>query len=211
MSVGRIFGWVLIGAAGSLAIVQGLRHYVDTQVPVKLRAGGSVETSLWERGYVTANGTWVAESGEDARPLQYTSVACYRSDNTCRSATAEVLANSTLSLDTATYKVAQWSDTTLMFVNSDSPCTDFTYTISRANQRVVGTRAPKRSLAEYCTEDERTVQLTLVDGAKVTKAQEQEADARAQPVAWASLAALWVSVLSGLFRRPGRSMELAEA
>ena len=32
----------------------------------------------------------------------------------------------------------------------------------------------------------------------------------AQPVAWASLAALWVFVLSGLFRRGGE-MEYAEA
>jgi hypothetical protein len=211
MSVGRIAGWVFVGAVGSLAIVQGWHYYVDTQVPVKLRGGGSVETSLWERGYVTANGTWVVESGQEARPLQYTSVACYRSDNTCRSATAEVLASSTLSLDTATYKVAHWSETTLMFVNSDSPCSEFTYTISRVNQRVVGTRSPKRNAAESCTEDEGTLQLTLVDGAKVTRAQELEANARAQPVAWASLAALWVFVLSGLFRRPGRSVELAEA
>ena len=211
MSGSRVTGWVLVGAVGSLAIVQGWGYYVDTQVPVKLRAGGSVETGLWERGYVTANGTWVVESGQEFRPLQYTSVACFRSDNTCRSATAEVLANSTLSLDTATYKVAQWSESTLRFVNSDSPCSEFTYTISRANQRLVGTRSPKRNPAESCREDERMVQLTLVDGAKVTKAQEQEANAQARPVAWASLAALWVFVLSGLFRRPSRSMELAEA
>ena len=211
MSGSRITGWVLIGTVGSLAIVQGWGYYVDTQVPVKLRPGGSVETSLWDRGYVTANGTWVAESGDQSRPLQYTSVACYRSDNTCRSATAEVLANSTLSLDTVTYKVVQWSETTLMFVNSESPCSEFTYTISRVNQRVVGTRSPKRNPSESCAADESTMQLTLVDGAKVTKAQEQDANARAQPIAWAILAALWVFVASGLFRRPNRSVEFAEA
>jgi hypothetical protein len=211
MGIGRISGWVLLGAFGSLAIVYGWRYYVETQVPVKLRPGGAVETSLWERGFVTANGTWVVESGQDPQALQYTTVACYRSDNTCRSATAEVMANNTLSLDTATYKVVRWTETTLMYVNSEAPCVEFTYTINRANQRVVGTRSSKKNPAESCPGNEDVVQLTLVDGAKVTKTQEQDANARAQPVAWASLAALWVFVLSGCFRRGDRSMEFAEA
>jgi hypothetical protein len=210
MSAGRIIGWLLLGAVGSLAIVAGWRYYADTQVPVKLRAGGSVETNLWDRGFVTANGTWVTENGGEPDPLQYTNLACYRSDNTCRAATAEILAATTLSLSTATYKITRWSETTLIFTNSESPCTEFTYSISRANQRIVGTRSSRKGANEACPVDDEIVQLTLVDGAKVTKAQEQAANARAQPVAWASLAALWVFVLSGLFRRGGE-MEYAEA
>lgn len=210
MGVGRIFGWLLLGAAGSLTIVAGWRYYVDTQVPVKLRAGGSVETQLWDRGFVTANGTWVAESGGEPDALQYTNLACYRSDNTCRAATAEILAGTTLSLNTVTYRITRWSESTLIFTNSESPCTEFTYSISRANQRIVGTRSARKSADDTCPVADEVVQLTLVDGAKVTKAQEQEANARAQPVAWASLAALWMFVLSGLFRRGG-TMEYAEA
>ena len=210
MSVGQIIGWLLVGAVGSLTIVAGWRYYVDTQVPVKLRAGGSVETNLWDRGFVTANGTWVTENDGQSDALQYTNLACYRSDGTCRAATAEILAATTLSLNTVTYKITRWSETTLMFTNSESPCTEFTYPISRANQRIVGTRSSKKSADEACPVADEVVQLTLVDGAKVTKAQEQEANARAQPVAWASLAALWMFVLSGLFRRGG-TVEYAEA
>ncbi|HEV2557866.1 MAG TPA: hypothetical protein VGU45_04500 [Microvirga sp.] len=200
MRMGRIAGWLLVGGLGSLAIVSGWRYYVETQVPVKLRPGGSVETAMWDRGYVAANGTWVVENGP-ARPLQFTNIGCFRSDNTCRAATAEIAGGNILSLETATYKVTRWSETTLIFVNNDAPCADYTYTISRANQRVVGTAAPRRNTAESCPAGEEALQLSLVDGARVTRTLEQEANARAQPVAWASLAALWVLVLSCLVRR----------
>ncbi len=210
MRMGRIAGWLLVGGLGSLAIVSGWRYYVETQVPVKLRPGGTVETSMWDRGYASANGTWVVENGP-ARPLQFTNIGCFRADNTCRAATAEIAGGNILSLETATYKVTRWTETTLIFVNTDVPCAETTYTISRANQRVVGTTVTRRSAAEACPEAEETVQLSLVDGARVTRNLEQEANARAQPVAWASLAALWVLVLSCLFRRVNDGVAFAEA
>jgi hypothetical protein len=71
---------------------------------------------------------------------------------------------------------------------------DYTYTISRANQRVVGTRSPKKNCDPSCITGADTFQLSLTDGFKVTQQLENEASARTQPFMWAALVVLWIYI-----------------
>jgi hypothetical protein len=90
MKIGRVIAWLLIGITTSIAIVWAAGAYVAVQVPVKPSGGGTVYTDAWDRGYVSADGTWVIENERSASPIQVTDIACYREDNQCQLATAEL-------------------------------------------------------------------------------------------------------------------------
>jgi hypothetical protein len=146
---GRVVGWLFLGLIGSAAILAMMLLYVGTQVPVHLRSGGKIFANSWDSGFVHASGTWVIENDTQAFPLQFTELRCYRQDNECTSATAEVTFGDTLSVDTDRYEVVRWTNDTIIFTTS-ALCVDYTYTVSRASERLVGTRTPKKAATDTC-------------------------------------------------------------
>lgn len=201
-ALGRIVGWVLVGLVGTAAIFSMMFLYVGKQVPVSIPMGGKVFDSSWDNGFVHASGTWVIENERQASPLQYTEVSCFRADNACRSATAEVSFGGYLSVDADRYEIAKWTDDTIIFTTS-ALCVNYTYTISRASARLVGTRTPKKTADGACPQGvgKNTLQLSLKDGYLVQRALEEEARGQAQPFVWATLGIFWLFILTRIFRR----------
>ena len=85
---------------GTVLVFALMLLYVKTQVPVNLRSGGGMFTSSWDSGFVHASGTWIRENDRQAFPLQFAKLRCYRQENECTSATAEVSFSDTLNVDT---------------------------------------------------------------------------------------------------------------
>jgi hypothetical protein len=211
-TIGRFVGWVLVGLAGTVAVFASTALYMKIQVPVNLRSGGNVFTSNWDNGFVHASGTWVIENDRQAFPLQVAEVLCRRSDSECTSATAEVTFGGLLNVDTDRYEVVRWTTDTIIFTTS-ALCVDYTYTISRASERLVGTRTPKRAGSASCPSGagKDTLQLSLKDGFKVQMGLEDEARSRAQPFLWAGLTVLWLFIAMRVFRRRASSAKASEA
>ena len=202
-SIGRSILWILVGLVGSVGIlIAAMGLYVKSQVPVSLRSGGTVYVGMWDEGYVAASGTWKIENQKQAFPLQYTEMKCRRSENFCTSATAEIGFYDTLTVDTNYYGIAKWTADTIIITSSAS-CVDYTYTISRSSQRVIGTRNPKATTNEACPSGvgKEVLQLSLADGAKVQSELEQEVRNRAQPYMWVALVGWWLVIGSRLIRR----------
>src|SRR6187399_3140987 len=87
---GRAFLWLLCGLVGSLMIVIVAVAVLDRRGYPQLQSG-HVFTSLWDRGYVSAVGTWVFEGDtKQAFPHQTTDIKCYRETKECKSAQAEI-------------------------------------------------------------------------------------------------------------------------
>ena len=200
---GRIFAWFLVGLAGTVVIVASWFVAVRAAVPVHLRSGGFVETKEWDQGVVTASGTWVVENDRQAFPLQITELTCVRSEEKCRSATAEIAFN-LLTVKSEDHGIVRWSDDAIVFASTTAPCADYTYTISRPNPRVVGTSSPKNAQDATCATSSQggALQLSLQDGSSVSRRLEEEAGARYQPLMWIALAALWIFVTGRIIRRP---------
>ncbi|WNJ90075.1 hypothetical protein [Bosea sp. 685] len=198
----RVFGWLLVGFAGTVAVFSTMFVYVGTQVPVNIRMGGKVSDNSWDAGLVSASGTWVIENEKQAFPLQYTELRCFRAESACRSATAEVSFGGTLTVDMDYYEVARWTNDTIIFTTS-AQCVSYTYTISRASARIVGIRTPKKTTDDTCLQSmgKDTLQLSLKDGFRVQMALEEAARGRAQPFVWTALAILWMFVLPRVWRR----------
>jgi hypothetical protein len=200
-NVARKAGWVLFGLVGSIAIVAIWLMSMSLHVPVKIRSGYGVHTNQWDQGYINATGTWVIENDRQAFPVQYTDLTCYLPDKQCRSATGEIVFSDTLSVSTELYDIVRWTADTIIFTTTSAMCVDYTYTISRTNQRVVGTRSPKKNRDPICVGGADTLQLSLSDGSKVTQQLESEASAKTQPFMWAALVVLWIFVGFRVFRR----------
>lgn len=198
-------GWVLLGIIGSIGIVAIWLTSMTLYVPVKIRSGYGVHTNQWDQGYVSASGTWVIENDRQAFPVQYSELTCILSEKQCQSATAEIMFGNMLSVDRQIYSVERWTDDTVIFTASSALCVDYTYTISRANQRVVGTRTRKKNPGPSCFSGSETLQLSLVDGFKVTQQLEKEASSNTQPFMWATLVAFWVFIGFRVFRRQSRT------
>jgi hypothetical protein len=208
--VGGTLVWVIAGLLGSAVIYAAWLFVIEAQIPLRIRHGGQIYTGHWEEGYVSAHGTWVIENGRQAFPNQITELTCLRSERLCRSATA--IAGDTLSVDTETYEVLHWTDDTVVLTTSSALCVDYTYTISRAEERVVGRRTPKRNVDSMCDVGTKDIlELSLGDGSKVTLALQQEARVRTRPFMVAGLAVVWVFIASRLLRRRSRGSVVAGA
>jgi hypothetical protein len=63
-AIGQIILWLFIGLIGSAFIgFIAITVINDRSLPMmKMSFGPSVNTGLWDRGYVSATGTWVLEA-----------------------------------------------------------------------------------------------------------------------------------------------------
>jgi hypothetical protein len=207
---GRTLGWVVAGLLGNVAIYAAWLLVIEAQVPLSIRHGGQIYTGHWEEGYVSAHGTWVIENGRQAFPNQITEMTCLQAERLCRSATA--IAGDTLSVETEAYEVLHWTDDAVVLTTSSALCVDYTYTISRAEERVVGRRTPKRNVDSMCDVGTKEIlELSLVDGSKVTSALQQEARVRTRPFMGAGLTVVWVFIASRLLRRRSTGSVVAGA
>jgi hypothetical protein len=189
----RAFGWVLSGCIGSIVIFVVAAAFVQTMVPVSLPML-TVSTRGWGE-YVSARGTWTMDNDKPAFPLQTSEITCRRYNMTCISAQAEVFRDM-LNVELYDYEVTRWDSDVILFKNTSSNCVDYTYTINRVNQRVIGTRTTKKTKEDGCLADISTkpINLTLTDGFKVYWQLHEEAQAKVFPFGWMAFAVWWVFV-----------------
>ena len=172
-TVGRIALVLLLGLFGTGAIIVCAGIYIESNSRPRLSSGSGVQTSFWDRGYVSASGTWVMEGSKQAFPHQVSEFKCYRDEKECVSAQAEITFGDTLYLSTDRHQVKTWDLNVIVFTNESSGCVNYVYTITRITNRIVGTRGPKPSGAdEQCSRvgvDQRSINMTMRDGYEVWK------------------------------------------
>jgi hypothetical protein len=193
----KLIGWaalvLLAGLAGSIGIVAITNSAIDDATKVRLPTGPIVYTDAWDRGFVSAEGTFVIENDRQAFPLQITKMHCYRDEKACTVAMAEVGFYDTLYLELSTHAVSLWNSTTI-HVRTDTSCVEYVYTIDRANKRVLGTRSKKQGVTSCDLIDSKPLTLTLANGFDVWHKLNKEAEATYSPYMWAGLTLWWIAV-----------------
>ncbi|MBR1267032.1 hypothetical protein JQ629_05855 [Bradyrhizobium sp. AUGA SZCCT0222] len=192
----KAIGWgilfLIIALAGTLAIVIGANSLIAAHNPVMPRSGVSVYTDSWDRGYVVASGTWTMENARQAFPIQTSKIRCMRDEKTCTVAQAEIAFGNILNLETYSYDIAKWDNTTILF-RTDTECVEYVYTIDRANKRLLGTRTKKPKAGAECSAvEDKALRLAFVDGFDVWKTVNQEAESKIAPIMWAVVGAWWL-------------------
>ena len=132
-NVGRAALRTLGGLIGTVVILLAGFSIVNSLTPIKLPVGPHVYVDAWDRGFVSATGTWTMENDRPAFPVQTSNIRCYRDDKSCTAAQAEIAFGDTLHLETYNYDITKWDNTTILF-RTDAACVEYIYTIDRANK-----------------------------------------------------------------------------
>jgi len=206
-TAGRILLWLFIGVLGSALIGFVAIASIEYQSLPKIGSGGSVFTSFWDRGFVSATGTWVIEDTKQAFPRQTTEIKCYRDEKQCLSAQAEITFGDTLSLQTERMTITSWDANTIVYASTEPTCVTYVYTITRASERVTGQRRPKQSANDHCKQflEQRVLNLTMRDGFQVWQQLQHEVASKTYPYMWVALGLWWACVVYRAFRRSLRS------
>ena len=201
-AAGRAVLWLLCGFAGSLAILVVVSGVVDRRGSPRLQSG-HVFTDFWDRGYVSAVGTWVFEDDtKQAFPRQTTDIKCYRETKECRSAQAEI-AMDMLTVQTDRFPITSWDSQSIVYVSNDPLCVSYTYTISRSTNRVTGQRQPKPSSSaepSCASFEKRTFNLSLRDGFLVWQQLQAEDERVVLPIMYAALGVWWAFIVYRIVR-----------
>jgi hypothetical protein len=194
----KLVGWTVlilaIGLAGTVAIGVIAGSLIDSQTKVRLPSGPFVYTDAWEQGDVYAQGTFTIDNARSFSPIQTSVIRCYRDAKSCTTAEARIGFGDMLSVDLSRQKISVWNDTTILF-HDDFSCTEYVYTIDRANKRLIGTRTKKPNVSGCEMIEDRPLTLSLVNGFDVWSRLNQEASAKILPFAWASIGAWWIVLL----------------
>jgi hypothetical protein len=187
--------------------------YIENEAaPVSL-PGFYVTTDnfLWDRGYVTANGTWVMEAPDMmANPIRTSKIVCILRDRVCRESTAEITNyySKVLNLEIDLHDILKWESDQIAYTNDSSICNIYYYYINRVTKQVTGVRKPKKDAPkDVCGDsDKREIKLNLVNGFDIYR------DARQKSMSsFARLAPLVIFLMSYLYflwyiwRRLGRN------
>lgn len=184
----RIVGVILLTIAALVALVSLSESYVKHKVPVSV-GGYHVFTDLWDRGYVSFQGTWVMDNSKPAYPLQVSEIVCHLESKDCIESRAEV-AGSTLLVNQDRYEIAQWDARNLTYI-SDADCVDYVYSVDRITKQVSGIRTIKTGMADQCPNTEKELKLRLTDGFDVYWKLQEEARPIAINITVLLLALLW--------------------
>jgi len=120
-------------------------------------------------GLIGIEGTWVSDT-KLARPIQTTSIDCWKKYALCIETTAEVTKDRQLILDTTYWDIAGWSkDKILVKDNETALCTNYTLNIDRKNKIVTSVRSTKKPKSRNCEwiQDE-PIFMRLSDGYKIS-------------------------------------------
>jgi hypothetical protein len=196
---GRAIVWLFIGLIGSALILLGAVAIIDAKSLPRIMAGTSVSTESWDKGYVAAKGTWVFEEEKSGVPRQTSEINCFRDENMCIEALAEIWFDSDLSVSLYRMPITTWDANTIVFSETSGACVTSVYTITRASRRAVGQRLYKQSSADICkladAEEPRIFNLTLKDGSVVSEQLRQEVKSNILPFAWAACCFWWAFLI----------------
>lgn len=139
----RITGVVIFVLAVLVVLLSISEMYTQSKVPVSptLR---HIFVDMWEEGYVSARGTWIAEGPDELHaPINMSQVVCRAESKQCTDSRASItsVAGGTphLYIDEDVYQITSWTDDTLVY-KSGTPCVEYVYTLSRATKQLTGAR-----------------------------------------------------------------------
>lgn len=157
--IGLAFGWTtyILYVENEAAPVSLPSFYVTT------------DNFLWDRGYVTARGTWVMDAPDKmANPIRTSKIVCVLRDRVCRESIAEITNyfSRSLNLEMDLHDILRWDPDQIAYQNDSSVCNIYYYYINRVTKQVTGVRKPKKdSPKDVCSEsDKREIKLNLVNG-----------------------------------------------
>ncbi len=131
----------------------------EIRAPVSLPRGA--KPTVIASAYVTVDGTWVIEGGNQAFPVQTSKIFCERHNSRCTEATAQIQ-NGQLRVILESYEIIRWTSTQIVYTTDAPQCVNYIYTIDLATEAVSGRRV--RSENETCRDVEENLRLSLVDG-----------------------------------------------
>ena len=129
----------------------------------------TTDNILWDRGYVTAKGTWVMELPDKmANPFRTSEIICVYRDKMCRESTAEIsnFYSKVLNLNSDLHTILKWDTDQIAYANDSSICNVYYYYINRVTKQVTGVRKPKKDAPkDICDDsDKREIKLNLQNG-----------------------------------------------
>jgi len=152
----------------SFETVERVRHdtaTLDQQAPSL--PPRHVFTALWDRGYVSASGTWTIAGEEMGLPQQTSKINCDRDTGVCTEATAIITVDDgqpSLSLSIDTYEIERWDEHELVTKPLQFGCTRYLTRITRLQKAATGIRSTTASDAACQGIDQGEKYLILADG-----------------------------------------------
>jgi len=219
----RVVGIVVLMLAGLCTILVGwvfvLDHVFPT--PVGLHSSAMVDVDSWDKGLVSAQGTWRAGREHDrilyltlGKPLNISTINCIQQSGFCNVATTTIKYSPSgyyLDLEVNRLEIKNWSSATLEFSAGDPSyhCFIENYVITRTTKTVTGlsTASGNCSAAPLPKgvrriADIEPLQLSLVSGSETALRSriDEEAPTRAlisgivavMTVAWLLFTAIWI-------------------
>jgi len=172
--VWRVLKWLLLALVVWVLLLFAAGRTVEKEVPFVLPSR-SVVTGMWDKGYVSAMGTWVIDNAKSAAPFQTSTISCWRSEDVCREARAQLVNGNYLDVDLDVYEIEKWDAHTIIYTTDSPTCVHYTYTIDRASEAVSGVRVVKTPDDPRCVDLDRRLVLRLVDGLDVHMKAREEA------------------------------------
>jgi hypothetical protein len=172
----KVLGIVGLTIVGLLGIVALYASDVELRVPVDLGGDGKVHVDGWDRGYVSAKGTWVIDGERHAYPLNISDITCWRDSQLCYVADAHVSERGSnyLDADVTLHDIKRWDASTIEYTD-DAVCTTYSYVIDRTTQKIIGRRFKKDNATdELCGPTSADLRLSLVKGWDVVQALRRE-------------------------------------
>ena len=140
-------------------------HYYSVALPSL-----QISTSLWDSGYVSAEGTWIISGGEMGEPEQTSKLVCQRPLGTCIEATAVFSGKGDdrlLSLDVDTYEIERWDGVEIITKPLQFGCARYVRRFNRLQKSVTGIRSTTSNEGACKALDLTEKHLVLTDGFKV--------------------------------------------
>jgi hypothetical protein len=149
----RVAGIIALMLAGLCVILFGWIFVVNHTLPtsIGLHSFGKVDVDAWDKGFVSAEGTWRPERKPErilfltlSKPLNISKIRCVRQSGFCEVATATLDRSASygdyLDLELYPIEIKKWTSTTLEFSVGDPSfhCFIETYVITRSTQTITG-------------------------------------------------------------------------
>jgi hypothetical protein len=160
--------------------------------PIMPIGGKNLFDGLWDKGTVSATGTWTMLNDRPADPIQVTQLRCYRETGLCFEASAKYSLGKYISAEFFPRVIESWTKDVITYSESSALCVVIHYTISRNSNQVTGRRVAIKPTPQGCEGMRQTdVDLAMVDGFEVWRTERD----RAMP--WTLIGALEALLVVG--------------
>jgi hypothetical protein len=178
-----------------------------------LHSSGTVDVDSWDKGFVSADGSWLPEREPErilfltlSRPLNISNIICIRQSEICEVATTKLNQSAVgggyyFSLDVDRLAIKSWSSSTLEFSIGDPlfHCFIETYVITRSTRTITGLSTadgkcdPPKGMSRIA--DMRPLKLSFVNGSDLARKLQDEEEQPTRALTFHIVAALSIAWL----------------